>query len=415
MSVPFGKDNERRLAALRGYSILDSPREEEFDQLVLLVREVFAMPMAAISFVDRDRQWFKAEAGLDCDETPLSCSVCAEAIESGLDVLVISDATMDARTNCNPMVIGGPQIRFYAGAVLRTPDGHALGALLLLDVKPRQLTDTQERLLRTLSRQVMLMLEARRVSEERLAANRRLLGEVEMRKEMLGVVSHDLRQPLGTIHLVAHLSEEWNGTDAQGRRIGELGALLRSSAEDMQRLVTDLSDYSMMEQGQLVMRFQEMQVAKLAEEIRLRYNLVARNAGMNLQVVEDADLPVAMQADPYRLLQAIGNLVGNALHHSPPNGTLDVRFIRISGGLAIEVSDRGRGISSETLELIFERFWTSGVASGGRGIGLAVARNIVRAHGGELTVASEPGVLTTFRLELPTGASDRAVVSEGCE
>jgi signal transduction histidine kinase len=401
--VLFQNDNEGRLAALRGYAILDSPREEEFDQLVLLVREVFDMPMAAISFVDRDRQWFKAEAGLGCEETPLSCSVCALAVESGLDVLIIPDAIKDLRTSANPMVAGGPQIRFYAGAVLRTPTGHALGSLHLLDTKPRDLTNTEVRLLSTLSRQVMLMLEARRVSQDRLAMNERLLREVEMRKEMLGVVSHDLRQPLGTIHLVAHLSEEWNGTDAQGRRIGELGALLRSSAEDMQRLVTDLSDYSMMEQGQLVMRFQEMPVARLAEEIRLRYNLVARNAGMELRVVEGADLPVSMQADPYRLLQAIGNLVGNALHHSPPNGTLEVRFVAMGGGLAIEVSDRGKGISTEALGMIFEKFWTSGGSTGGRGIGLAVARNIVRAHGGELTVASEPGVLTTFRLELPSG------------
>ncbi len=400
--MPYQKDNEQRLAALHSYGILDSPREEEFNQLVWLVREVFDMPMAAISFVDRDRQWFKAEAGLDCDETPLVCSVCAHAIESNLEVLVIEDATMDLRTNCNPMVAGDPQIRFYAGAVLRTPDGHALGALLVLDTQPRTLTPTQERLLCTLSRQVMLMIEARRVSEVRLATNQRLLGEVEMRKEMLGVVSHDLRQPLGTIHLVAHLSEEWSGTDEQGRRLGELGALLRSSAEDMQRLVTDLSDYSMMEQGQLVMRFEEMQVATLAEQIRLRHTLVAKNFGLDLDVVQEIGMPTTLQADPYRLLQAVGNLVGNAMHHSPSGSVIVIRFSGTQGGgLVIEVCDRGKGIRPEFVGQIFERFWTSGGRSGGRGIGLAVARNIAQAHGGEVSVTSEPGVLTTFRLELP--------------
>lgn len=398
LPVPFDPDHQERLAVLHAYGILDSPREEEYDQLVELLREVFDVPVAAISFVDRDRQWFKAEAGLNCDETPLSCSVCAHAIASGDDLLVIPDATMDERTSCNPLVTGDSKIRFYAGGVLWTPDGHALGALLLLDTQPRTLTPTQERLLKTLSRQVMLMLESRRVSEQRLRANQCLEGAVELRKEMLGVVSHDLRQPLGTIKLVAHLSEEWAGTDENGRRIGELGTLLRSSAEDMQRLVTDLSDYSMIEQGQMVMRFQEVEVANLADEIRNRYRLVARNAGIQLEVEITDCVPERVRADPYRLLQACGNLIGNALSHTAAGGVIRVRLSGVSGGLAVDVCDHGKGIPATVIERIFDRFWTSGGVGGGRGIGLVVARGIAKAHGGDLSVTSEPGVLTVFRM-----------------
>ncbi len=406
--VPFDLDNSDRVKALHSYRILDSPREREFDQLVELVCEVFQVPKAAISFVEKGRQWFKAESGLGIQETPLACSVCAHAIASGLELLVIPDATTDSRTSCNPFVTSDPKIRFYAGAVLRTPEGHGLGALLLLDIMPRTLTDTEERLLLTLSRQVMLMLESRRISEDRLNRATLLLDEVERRKEMLGVVSHDLRQPLGTIGLVAHLSEEWGGEDAKGRRIVELGGLLRASAEDMQRLVADLSDYSMVEQGQLVMRFQETSAEALARAIRKRYRLVATNVGATLEVTSEENLPEAMMADPYRLLQAVGNLIGNALHHTPRGGVIGVRFSSTGGGLAIDVSDHGKGIRPEAIDRIFDKFWTSGSLSGGRGIGLMVARSIAKSHGGDISVTSEPGVLTTFRLTvhpLETGKS----------
>jgi signal transduction histidine kinase len=399
--VPFDLDNSDRLRALLDYAILDSPREEEFDQLVRLAGEVFHVSKAAISFVEKDRQWFKAEVGLGLQETPVSCSVCAHAIESGLDLLVIPDATADARTSCNPFVTGAPNIRFYAGAVLRTPEGHGLGALLLLDTEERRLSPVEERLLVTLARQVMLMLESRRVSEKRLSNATRLSDEAERRKEMLGVVSHDLRQPLATISMVAHLSEEWGGTDAPGHRLAELGGLLRESAEDMRRLVADLSDYSMGEQGQLVMRFQETSGAALARAIRKRHRLVARAAGTEFEVASDGELPEILRADPYRIFQAVGNLIGNALHQTARGGRIDVRFSATGdGGLAIEVTDNGKGIPAESIGKIFDKFWTSGGLSGGRGIGLAVARGIARSHGGDITVTSEPGVRTTFRLTI---------------
>ncbi|MCW1925863.1 GAF domain-containing protein [Luteolibacter arcticus] len=159
--------NADRLKALYRHGILDSPREEEFDKLVRLVSEIFDVPIAAISFVDEQRQWFKAEVGLYCKETPLTCSICAHAVESGKDLFVVRDASCDLRTTVNAAVAGSPHIRFYAGAIMRSRDGYALGTLLIVDRKPRDLTDVEGRLLQTLARQVMLMLESRMVPENR--------------------------------------------------------------------------------------------------------------------------------------------------------------------------------------------------------------------------------------------------------
>jgi anti-sigma regulatory factor (Ser/Thr protein kinase) len=151
-----------RLAALRRYRILDTRPERGFDDLALLASEICATPMALITLVDEDRQWFKARVGISAPETPRSVSFCARAIEQSDVVFVIPDTLQDHRFRDNPFVVGGPQIRFYAGAPLITPDGHALGTLCVADRAPRTLTPDQIEALVALKRQVEMQLELRR-------------------------------------------------------------------------------------------------------------------------------------------------------------------------------------------------------------------------------------------------------------
>jgi GAF domain-containing protein len=140
----------QRLAALRSYDILDTPREREFDDVVKLVSDICDAPISVINLIDDGRQWFKAEVGLGVRETPIDSSLCAHAIlQPGL--FVVPDTTLDDRFCDNPLVIGDPRLRFYAGALLQTPDGLPLGTLCVLDYKPRQLDDTQKALLRVMA------------------------------------------------------------------------------------------------------------------------------------------------------------------------------------------------------------------------------------------------------------------------
>ncbi|MEK7951636.1 GAF domain-containing protein [Luteolibacter soli] len=162
ISLPTCASPER-LKALYRYGVLDTPKEEEYDRLVQLVTEVFDVPIAAISFVDEHRQWFKAEVGLYCRETPLTCSICAHAVESGKDLFIVRDAHCDLRTLDSKLTVAS-YIRFYAGAVMRSHDGHALGTLLLVDRKARDFSETDGRLLQTLARQVVLLVENRMMS-----------------------------------------------------------------------------------------------------------------------------------------------------------------------------------------------------------------------------------------------------------
>ncbi|OIR05176.1 blue-light-activated protein [mine drainage metagenome] len=161
MNAPPPSDESERLKALEAYEILDTPPEAQFDELAALAAEICGMPIALVTLVDADRQWFKARVGFDVSETPREHSFCAHAFaEEGL--LLVPDATKDARFADNPLVTGDPHIRFYAGAPLVTESGHTLGTLCVLDRRPRELPERNQEALRALGRLAMARLELRR-------------------------------------------------------------------------------------------------------------------------------------------------------------------------------------------------------------------------------------------------------------
>ncbi len=164
---------EARLEALRKYHILDTDPEIAFDDLALLASHICETPMAAISLVDEDRQWFKARIGFTAVETPRSISFCTHAIQQR-DIFIVPDALKDEHLRNNPQVAGDPHIRFYAGAPLLARDGHALGTLCVVDNKPRKLSSLQLEALAALSRQVEAQLELRRRLIELRATNEHL-------------------------------------------------------------------------------------------------------------------------------------------------------------------------------------------------------------------------------------------------
>jgi anti-sigma regulatory factor (Ser/Thr protein kinase) len=173
-----------RLRALRSYRILDTAPEKAFDDLTMLASHISGTPIALLSLVDADRQWFKSRVGLSAQETSRAVSFCAHAILQP-NLFVVGDAMQDERFCRNPLVLSEPHIRFYAGAPLVTPEGHALGTLCVIDRVPRQLSDAQEDALRALSRQTQAQLELRRNLQELTEALRERDKAEEERERLI--------------------------------------------------------------------------------------------------------------------------------------------------------------------------------------------------------------------------------------
>lgn len=160
---PIPEDEPARQRALERYGVLDTQTDDHLQRLVRLAARVMETPTALVSLVDGDRQWFLARHGLDATETPRQMAFCAHAI-CAEKTLVVSDARLDPRFCTNPLVTGPPEIRFYAGAVLQSPEGHNLGTLCVVDRTPRQLSRFQEETLQDLAQLVLRELELRRLT-----------------------------------------------------------------------------------------------------------------------------------------------------------------------------------------------------------------------------------------------------------
>jgi diguanylate cyclase (GGDEF)-like protein len=176
MLAPNEPANEStRIQMLHGLNLLDSEPEERFDRLTRLAKRLFNVPIALVTLVDKDRQWFKSCVGLNVTETPRSISFCGHAILKN-ELLLVPDATQDERFHDNPLVTGEPKIRFYAGYPLTVPNGNKMGTLCLIDTKPRELDDEERALLRDLAgmaEQELMAVQMASMDELTLLSNRR--------------------------------------------------------------------------------------------------------------------------------------------------------------------------------------------------------------------------------------------------
>ncbi len=224
----FDDDNyeARRLAVLTDYAILDTAPEEDFDDIVQVASHICGTPIALVSLVETNRQWFKARLGIDASETPITQSVCSLGL-CQTDPLIIPDLTADPRTADNSLVSGEAALRFYAGAPLAAPGGEVIGMLCVIDVaaRPAGLTNEQQLAMKALARQVMVQLELRKAIErqKQAEAERQLLNEE---------LSHRLKNTLAMVQGMANQTLK-GVTDRKAVEAFESRLMALSSAHDV--------------------------------------------------------------------------------------------------------------------------------------------------------------------------------------
>ncbi|HET8707233.1 MAG TPA: histidine kinase dimerization/phospho-acceptor domain-containing protein, partial [Pseudomonadales bacterium] len=278
--APIPDNEEKRLQALARYHILDTEKEAAYEDIVALASYICETPIALVSLIDRDRQWFKASFGLEEKETPRDVAFCSHAILESA-VFIVPDATQDERFADNPLVIGAPDIRFYAGAPLITHDGFRLGTLCVIDTVPKQLAPAQEKALAALSRQVITQLELRIAVEKlTLALDELTQKEEALRAEKLNAeqlasararflsnMSHDIRTPLNAIigfgKILSKLSVR-NDWDADSK---EFLNRINDGSRYLLNLINHILDLAKLESGQEVALKQPVEIRPFCEQV----------------------------------------------------------------------------------------------------------------------------------------------------
>ena len=330
---PIPLDERERLEDLYAYEILDTDPEEAFDDIVRLAATICDTPWARVNFVDEQRQWTKAVLGMDKDDTPRQDAFCAHTIEAPGGTMVVPDAFEDERFAENPLVLEDPGIRFYAGSGIRAASGRCIGAVCVLDSKPRNLTDNQLDALATLSEIATRQLELRR----RLSDERRIVDDLReldrMKAEFNASLAHDFRTPLTAIQGYAQLLREDavpadRALEVIDRATGRLLRLVDrvgGTPDELAREPLDLGG-----------------LTRAATEL-LRPTAEAN--GVDLRV--DAS-PVSMRGDAQWLAHVLDNLIGNAVKYSP-DGVVDVAVHAEGARAVIEVRDTGVGIPADEI------------------------------------------------------------------
>lgn len=391
MTLENKLNEAKRVAALQSYQIMDSGEDHDFDALTALASVICQIPIALITFIDEDRQWFKSHHGTGFTENKREWSFCTHAISGQEEIMIVPDATLDERFADNPMVTGPTKVVFYAGVSLVNEQGFALGTLCVLDQQSHVLSAEQILALKTLAKQVVDKVELRRKIAQLEVANK-------AKEEFLGIVSHELKTPITTLKANLQLMDRIK--DRPGSDL--LPRLIESSTRSMTRINTLLDDLlNMHSYNQEHLRL-EKSTFNIAGMLGLCCNHI-RLDGKHELIVE-GDLELSIHADEHRIDQVVINFVNNAVKYAPESKEIYLIVSKEAGFAKIAVRDSGPGISAEQVPHLFDRYWRADYSSAkytGLGLGLYICSEIVTRHQGRIGVESTPGKGSTFWFTIP--------------
>lgn len=397
MEIPRKPDNEEaRLQKLKGYKVLDTLPEAQFDAITRLAAYICNTPISLVSLIDEDRQWFKSRQGLDAEETPRDVAFCAHAIHQPDEVFVVENPAEDPRFYDNPLVTGYPEVRFYAGAPLVTQDGYALGTLCVIDHKPRNLTEAQLDALQCLASEVIAQLELKQKVEDLEALQAKLEFQKQEAERFAHLVSHDLKSPLRSMISLAELvRDEMQNTLKP--EVEEALLHIEKKASQAYALVEGMLKHSL--SGSKGVDIQAVEMDRFVSEV-IGFCTPPEDVFVHTEISVDQ-----WNTDPIMLQQILQNLISNAIkYNDKEQAMIHVRAFERGDALCLEVEDNGPGIPEKFRERVFMMFQTLSnrdrFGERGTGIGLNTVKNLVERLGGKIELESIEGEGSVFRVHL---------------
>ena len=400
MEFPLKPDNEEeRLRKLKGYHVLDTLPEAQFDAITRLAAYICNTPISLISLIDENRQWFKSRQGLEAPETPRDVAFCAHAIHRPDSVFVVENPAEDPRFSDNPLVTGYPEVRFYAGAPLVTHDGYALGTLCVIDHKPRNLSESQLDALRSLASEVITQLELRQKVEELELLQSQLELQKQEAERFAHLVSHDLKSPLrAMVSLVDLIREE--SKNSLNAHAEEALIHLEKKATQAYSLVDGILKHTL--SSSRGPDYQLLDLELFVDEV-VAFCSAPKDVFIHTEIAAQA-----WKSDPVMLQQILQNLINNAIkYNDKEQAMISVRVRETpSQELCIEVEDNGPGIPEKYRERVFLMFQTLNnsdrFGQKGTGIGLNTVKTLCERLNGRVELNSAPGEGSVFRIYLPS-------------
>jgi len=384
-------EEHERLKSLHSYNILDTESEEDFNDIVELASDICGTPISLISLIDKDRQWFKARKGMSVQETSREVAFCNYAIKEN-KLFEIEDATKDERFANNPLVVGDPNIRYYAGFPLTTEEGYKLGTLCVLHKKPHQLNASQKKALQTLSKRVVNELELRRKISE--------LNNLNVFKDkLLSILGHDLRSPLSAIDSVIQMIDQQILTESD---IKKFRKLLRAEVNETLSLLDNILRWSTLYIQNTQSTFKKIDIKRVLQET---FDLVQISLVNKKIKINDQSSHYSIYGDPEMIKLIFRNILNNAIKFSQQEGSIDITTLQDQAFVTITITDSGVGMTEEQIARILERKRsksTPGTANEkGAGIGMLLTLEFLDMNNGKLAIKSQFEKGSSFIVTLP--------------
>lgn len=372
------QDDKERLKKLHTYGILDTPSEEAFDKIAKLAAQIFGTPSAFISFVDKDRVFFKSNiSALEGNEVKRKDSLCSLAILEPR-LTVFSDTHQIPGLLESPHVSAKGGIRFYAGAPLKTTEGYQLGTICVTDAVPRQATREQLQMLETLSSIVTDELE------HRLAAKK----AVRAQTDLMNMTIHQLKTPTANISLLADILMK-KAEDAGFTH--EMSTKIKNCVGDINHQLASLLELSQMEEVDFKLNKEETDIREILLSTKRNFALLAGQKRQGIFLDEGG--PVTASVDRERVKEIFDNLLSNAIKYSFPDTDITLRIQEAKEEVIVEFRDQGQGLQEKDKEKLFKKFARLSALPTGRersnGLGLSIVKSLVELHSGRVWASSE--------------------------